>query len=182
MTFFITNDSEHHFIKLIRCFEKRPTVNEQLLTIEKQLKITMDQHIRYNRQIPYAVFKNLHLFDNQNTDNFFYIININKFEYEITFEKEMSIFMHYAKKYLKDVKIVYAPSCFLLQNYLLTDNCKSSNNIEISSVSLIKYFKKTLSILENTKKCIIKSEIPFIILPDLIHELTKIKYLHLLKF
>jgi len=179
MVFYITNDTTQNAISLIKLVENRPTINEQLITIEKKTKFDLKTYFIINHQLAYGFHKINHLFDNKETDNLFYVLNINSFTCEKSYIDEISLLFESSKKFFPKIKYIFAPSTYLLQDFLST---QKGIDCDIKTTTLISYFKTTLSRITDTKKALQKTHTPFLYMPDLIHDFSKIKFIQLKKF
>ena len=94
MVLVITNGQENHLINLLHTLEPKLTVNEQLIKLEKKLQVDVLTHFPFNHKLPYGLYKIAHLLDSQDSSNLFFILNIEKFIVQNSFEVE---FFDYAR-------------------------------------------------------------------------------------
>lgn len=179
MVLVITNGQENYLANLIHTFEPRLTVNEQLVKLEKKLQVSVVTHFPFNCKLPYGLYKIAHLFDSQDSSNLFFILNIEKFVVQKSFEIEFLTMLESFKSYFS-TKIIFAPTEYLLQTFLEKQMIESS--IEVSTVDLIRHIKHNIDIISKTKKQLKHSKIPSLTLLNLVQDFNKIKYLQLNSF
>jgi hypothetical protein len=179
MVLVITNGQESHLTNLIHTFEPRLTVNEQLIELETKLQVSVVTHFPFNHKLPYGLYKIAHLLDSQDSSNLFFILNIEKFIVQKSFEVEFLTMLESFKSYFS-TKIIFAPTEYLLQTFLEKQMTESS--IEVSTVDLIRHIKHNIDIISKTKKQLKNSNISSLTLLNLVQDFNKIKYLQLNSF
>lgn len=109
------------------------------------------------------------------------ILNAHDFEFNIYSDKEFLLMINsFEKKYKDSFKIAYLTSTHLLQTYI--NNVENKSNVTIPVVSFISFIKNFIQLSTAIKLSLQKSNIPYIIINDLLYDLTKQAYIKFEKF